>query len=256
MFERLLKRAKELSAEGEKHYSQLHNIAEVGLQLPKTVDYVRERLLDMGYEPEELGGGIVAFAGQGERCILLRADMDALSFGGDEGSETKNIHACGHDMHTAMLLLAAELFREFEKEMPVRVALCFQPGEETLKGAKAMIDAGLIEKTNPDFAVMLHVLTDTEFETGTVIIPPFGVGASGADFFKVTVVGKGCHGSMPYNGRDPIIAIAYMLSALSSLVSREVKGPKEFVEVFDHLLQKQQEPKQFFDLTLVEQQTN
>lgn len=224
MFERLLKRAKELYYEGEKDYSQLHNIAEVGLHLPKTVGYVRERLLEMGYEPEDVGGGLIATIGQGEKCILLRADMDALAFGGEEGSEMKNIHACGHDMHTAMLLLAARLFREFEKDLSLRVALCFQPGEETLNGAKAMIDAGLLERTKPEFAVMLHVLINTDFETGTVVIPPAGIGASGADFFKVTVTGKGCHGSMPYMGRDPIIAIVHMITALSSLTAREIKG--------------------------------
>ncbi|MBR6675714.1 MAG: amidohydrolase [Clostridia bacterium] len=227
MYNDLLESAKrELTLQREQ-YRYLHSRPEVGLSLSGTVEFVSEKLREAGLETvEQLCGGVVATVGEGEESILLRADMDALDIREETDLEfaSKNgaMHACGHDMHTAMLLSAARLLKEREGELSGRVVLCFQPGEETLSGAKKMLEAGLIEKTGATKAVMLHALTATDFPAGTVIIPPSGVGAAGADFFRIDVLGKGCHGSTPYLGKDPILALAAMISALSSLTSREV----------------------------------
>lgn len=226
MYKKILARARELEDEMSKEYRHLHKIAEQGLDLPKTVAYCRERLLACGYTPVDCGGGLVATIGEGEGGILLRADMDALPIREESGlffaADNGNMHACGHDMHTVMLLYAARLLREFKGELKVKAKLCFQPGEELLKGAERMINAGLLSDPEPQCAVMLHVLTATEHRTGTIVIPPEGIGASGADFFRVTVRGKGCHGSQPHLGRDPIHCASHMVIALSSLVAREL----------------------------------
>lgn len=224
----VLKKAFDLKDELEKDYRQLHKFAETGLELPRTIEYCKKRLSDMGYSTAQTAGGLVTCVGQGDTCMLLRADMDALPIREESGveysSENGNMHACGHDMHTAMLLAAARLLKESERELSLSVKLCFQPGEETLSGAKRMINAGLLEEPRVDCAVMLHVLTGCEFETGTVVIPSAGVGASGTDFFSVEIKGEGCHGSTPYMGKDPVSAAVAILQSLSSLVSREVKG--------------------------------
>ena len=208
-------------------YRQLHKFPEMGLELPKAVCFAKEKLSEIGIEHEDCGGGIIAFIGKGDRTVLLRADMDGLDVkeetGLDFASENGNMHACGHDMHTAMLLGAARLLKARENILTGRVALCFQPGEEILEGAKRMLSDGLAERTGAFAGVMLHVMTATQFPVGTVVIPPAGVGASGADFFRVDVIGKGCHGSTPYLGHDPITATAHVLTALSSLTSRELK---------------------------------
>ncbi len=224
MYREFLEKAMQMRAESKEDYMHLHKNAEQGLHLPKTISYVKERLISMGYAPYVVGEGVVAEVGGGQRCILLRADMDALPIAEESGLEysstSENMHACGHDMHTAMLLCAAKLLKGRERELNAKIKLCFQPGEETLEGAKVMINAGLL--VGVDHAAMIHVLAGTEYPTGTVIIPPAGIGASGADFFCVRIKGKGCHGSTPYLGCDPIVAASATITALSSLISREV----------------------------------
>ncbi|MBQ4066444.1 MAG: amidohydrolase [Clostridia bacterium] len=196
--------------------------------MPKTVELCRERLAAMGIEARELAGGLVAEIGSGKECILLRADMDALPIREETGleyaSESGNMHACGHDMHTAMLLGASQLIKEREQELNVKVRLCFQPGEEILEGARRMISAGLLSEPKPFAAMMLHVLTGTDYKTGTIIIPSEGIGASGADFFRVTIKGEGCHGSAPHLGKDPIICAASIITAVSNITARELPG--------------------------------
>lgn len=224
----VLNKACALKEEIKNDYRQLHKMAEAGLELPNTLEYCKEKLCNMGYSPKQIAGGLLSTVGEGEECILLRADMDALPISEESGLEYSakngNMHACGHDMHTAMLLGAARLLKESERELSRCVKLCFQPGEETLSGAKRMINAGLLESPRVDSAVMLHVLTGCDFKTGTVVIPSAGVGASGTDFFKVEIKGEGCHGSTPYLGRDPLASAVSALQTLSGLVSREVKG--------------------------------
>ena len=145
----------------------IHRAPEVGAELPQTVRFVEQRLREMGYAPRELGGGVVAeITGRDTgRCVLLRADMDALRVKEKTDlafrSENGNMHACGHDMHAAMLLGAAELLRAHRSELNGTVKLVFQPDEEGFTGAKAMLKAGVLDAPRPGAALALHVTSGT-----------------------------------------------------------------------------------------------
>ena len=145
----------------------LHAAPEVGTDLPNTVACVKKRLLEMGYQPRELAGGVVAEITGTEtgRCLLLRADMDALRVteqtGLDFASANGCMHACGHDMHAAMLLGAAKLLREYQGELNGTVKLVFQPDEEGFTGAKAMLSAGVLKDPAPQAGFALHVNSGT-----------------------------------------------------------------------------------------------
>ncbi len=215
-----------------RHY--LHSHAETGFSLPNTTVYVKERLTRMGYTPKDCGrAGIIATVGRPEsgKCILLRADMDALPIREEAdlsfACENGNMHACGHDMHTTMLLGAAKLLKQCEAQLPGTVKLMFQPAEEILSGAKDMMDSGVLDSPRVDAAFMLHVMTAVPFPAGTVIAAAPGVSAPAADYFSIHVQGKGCHGSTPEVGADPVTAAAHIITALQSIHARELSLAEE-----------------------------
>ena len=203
----------------------LHAAPEVGTDLPNTVACVKKRLLEMGYQPRELAGGVVAEITGTEtgRCLLLRADMDALRVteqtGLDFASANGCMHACGHDMHAAMLLGAAKLLREYQGELNGTVKLVFQPDEEGFTGAKAMLKAGVLRDPAPQAGFALHVNSGTP--SGLVLCGE-GTFMSGCTLFRVTVHGTGCHGAMPETGVDPINIAAHIYLALQELIAREI----------------------------------
>lgn len=208
---------------------QLHSHPETGFDLNRTLAFVKKELTDMGYEPQQCGkAGIVALAGGKKEgnVFLLRSDMDALPVREEAdvefASQNGNMHACGHDMHTAMLLGAARLLKKHEDEIPGIVKLMFQPAEESFQGSKDMIQAGLLENPHVDAAMMIHVMAGMPLEAGTVIVSPPGVSAPAADYFEIKVRGKGCHGSMPNTGVDPVTAAAHILIALQEIHAREL----------------------------------
>ncbi len=207
----------------------LHKNAEIGFELKNTVAFVKEKLSEMGIKCSDCGrSGVVALVGKKSdgRVILLRADMDALPIreesGEDFTSTGGSMHACGHDMHTAMLLGAAKILKSHEDELRGRVKLMFQPAEELLEGAKNMIESGVLENPRPDAAMMLHVMTDVPLEAGMAIVSSGGVSAPAADYFNIAVSGKGCHGSMPNAGVDPITAAAHIVTGLHNIKSMEI----------------------------------
>lgn len=220
----LLEAAAALLPELTAHRRQLHKNPEVGAQLPETVAYVQAQLTAMGYTPTLCGGGVVAtVTGEAtERCVLLRADMDALEirektdlpFRADNG----NMHACGHDMHTAMLLGAAKLLQDLRPKLKGTVKLVFQPDEEGLTGAKAMLSAGVLENPKPQAGMALHVISGVP--SGMVLLGS-GSFMAGCTRFRVTVTGKGCHGAMPETGVDPIAIGVQLHQGLQSLCTRE-----------------------------------
>ncbi len=225
----LLQAAREKKEQLVSWRRQLHAHAETGFDLPETLAFVERELRAMGIEPKRCGkAGITAELGNPEstQVFLLRADMDALPIREQTGlpfaSENGNMHACGHDMHTAMLLGAAKLLKEREQELPGRVRLLFQPAEELLSGAKDMIENGVLEQPAVTGAMMLHVMTGVPFPAGTVIVSAPGVSAPGADYFTIEVSGKGCHGSSPNLGIDPINAAAHIVLALQEIQTREL----------------------------------
>lgn len=225
----ILEEAKELRETIVRHRRTIHQNAEVHLDLPKTSGYVEEQLLGMGYAPQRLGSsGLVAVAGgkQPGKTFLLRADMDALPINEENDlpfkSQTGNMHACGHDLHTAMLLGAAQILKNHEAELPGSVKFMFQPAEETMSGAKMMVEADLLENPKVDAALMIHVASGAPIPTGSVICSPAGVSAAACDWFTVNVQGKGCHGATPNIGVDPLNVLSHIHIALQAINAREV----------------------------------
>lgn len=228
--EQLLQEAKEQEAKLTECRRYLHSQPETGFDLAGTVAFVKEQLTAMGYAPQDCGkAGVVVLAGGKKpgKVFLIRGDMDALPIREEAdvefASDNGKMHACGHDMHTAMMLGAAKLLKEHEDEIEGTVKLMFQPAEEIFEGAQDMIEAGVLQSPDVDAAMMLHVIAGTPFPPGTVLIPSAGeVSASGADFFEIKVQGKGCHGSMPNNGVDPITVAAHIVIALQEIHAREL----------------------------------
>lgn len=220
----------------------LHEHAEVGFHLPATFKLVTSWLEAIGLTPTPCGtSGITAVipgASPG-KTILLRADMDALPIQENTGlpyaCTTGAMHACGHDLHTAMLLGAAKLLNERRTHFPGNVKLMFQPAEERLEGAAHMIEAGVLESPTVAASVMPHVLAGVPFPTGTVLVSAPGVGAPSADFFRIVLRGKGCHGSSPHAGIDPLLPAAHLLSALPSVTARELSPSENAVLTVGHL---------------------
>ncbi|MGN0481302.1 MAG: M20 family metallopeptidase [Lachnospiraceae bacterium] len=211
------------------HRRFLHSHAETGFDLDETLAYVKSQLEAMGYEPKLCGkAGLVAVAGgkKGGKVFLLRADMDALPITEEADVEFRckngRMHSCGHDMHTAMLLGAAQLLKDHENEIEGTVKLMFQPAEEIFQGSVDMIEAGLLKNPDVDAGLMIHVMAGMPFTAGTVIVSAPGVSAPAADYFEIKVKGKGCHGSMPNKGIDPLNAAAHILIALEEINAREL----------------------------------
>ena len=205
----------------------LHTHAETGFELHDTFDYVWNALTDMGLVPRKCGKcGVIADIGQGEKGVLLRADMDALPVREEAGvdfvSTNGSMHACGHDLHTAMLLEAARLLKAREEQLGGWVRLMFQPAEEPLLGAADMLADGLLEGMQPCAAFMIHVLTNLDLPAGTVIVSAPGVSAPAAGMFEIRIQGKGCHGAMPHTGVDPVTIAAHTVLNLQQIQTREL----------------------------------
>lgn len=207
----------------------IHSHPEMGYQEEQTSTLVQARLRDLGI-PFRSGlakTGVVAEikGGLGEGpCVLLRADMDALPIEEQSGvpfsSEVPGVmHACGHDAHTAMLLGAAELILDRKSTFAGTVKLMFQPAEEGGGGAARMIEDGVLEGPNVDAAFMLHVWPD--LDVGSVACGP-GPQLAGANSFTITVEGRGGHGARPHETIDPVVVGAHIVTAMQTLVSREV----------------------------------
>lgn len=227
--EEMIREAADMKAELTEKRKYLHAHAETGFALQNTLTYVKSELEKMGYTPKPCGrAGLVALAGGQTpgRVFLLRADMDALPIREqsdvDFASDNGCMHACGHDMHTAMLLGAAKLLKRHEGEIRGTVKLMFQPAEEIFEGSADMIRAGVLENPHVGGALMIHVMAGMSFDAGTVVVSDPGVSAPAADYFEIRVRGRGCHGSMPNMGVDPLTAAAHILIALQEIHSREL----------------------------------
>ena len=233
--EQIMQEAAALQEEIKAHRLWLHTHAETGFDLTETKPYVKSTLTEMGYTVQECGkAGLVTTVGKpGGKVILLRADMDALPIAeeADVDFACKNgrMHACGHDMHTAMLLGAAKILKAHESELGGMVKLMFQPAEEIFEGSKDMIASGVLENPRPDAALMIHVAAGMPLPAGTVVVSAPGVSAPAADYFTIRVHGKGCHGSAPQNGIDPLTAAAHILIALQEIHARELSASDEAV---------------------------
>ena len=225
----LLQEAEQIRDHVLRERRALHQMPGTGFDIGDTLAYVRQELTEMELQPTDCGrAGLTALVGgkRPGRVFLLRADMDALPIQEeadvDFASQNGRMHACGHDLHTAMLLGAARLLKAHEDEIDGTVKLMFQPAEEIFEGSHDMIEAGLLEHPKVDAALMIHVMAGMPFPAGTVVVSAPGVSAPAADYFEIKVQGKGCHGSMPNTGVDPLNAAAHILIALQELHAREL----------------------------------
>ena len=230
----LLEEAQAIEQEIIEIRRSLHQNPEVGFDLTFTHDFVKQELEKLGLNPANCGrAGLIATVGSGARTFLLRADMDGLPVKEeadvDFAAQNGNMHACGHDMHAAMLLGAAKLLKAHENELGGVVKLDFQPAEELFEGAKDMIASGLLENPKVDGALMIHVSAAMPMPAGTVIVCESGVSAPAADCFEIKVQGKGCHGSMPDQGIDPVMISAHIITALGEIHARELNLSDEAV---------------------------
>ena len=171
-------------------------------------------------------GAAPGAGGQGEaggRTILLRADMDALPMQELNDSPYKSkidgvMHACGHDVHTAMLLGAAKILSDMREELRGNVKLCFQPAEEAASGgAQVMVEEGILENPKVDFALALHV--EPQFKIGSCGLTAGAITAF-PDFFRFTFQGRGGHGSLPHLAADPIAPAVEAYQMLKDLKSK------------------------------------
>ena len=211
----------------------LHSNPEVGEALPQTKAYVMEKLREFGYEPEEIcESGIVATikGNKPGKTFLLRADMDALPMQEltdfDFKSNNGCMHACGHDMHTAMLLGAAKLLKQNQDQIEGTVKLIFQPDEEGFTGAKKMIEAGVLKNPDVDAAMAMHVHSGTP---SNMVLCGLGTSIAGCNKFRIVVKGTGTHGAMPELGVDPINIAAHIYLSLQEIIAREISAMKSAV---------------------------
>jgi amidohydrolase len=207
----------------------LHAHPEIGFEEVRTSGIVADKLAQWGIEVHRgLGGtgvvGVLRGKGNGNKRIGLRADMDALPM--EENTNLKwrstipgRFHGCGHDGHTTMLLGTARYLAE-TRNFDGTVHFIFQPAEEGLGGARAMIKDGLFEKFPCDEIYGLH--NAPNLNHGELAVYP-GPAMAGADFFDITITGYGAHGAMPERSKDPVVIAMTLGQALQSIVSRNVE---------------------------------
>lgn len=230
--------AKELQEQLVEWRRALHQIPERGIELPQTMAFIREKLdaMQVSYQYYEDISCIVATIGCGEKCFLLRSDVDALPVTEEADVAFKSIngcmHACGHDLHGTILLGAAKLLKDKEKELNGTVKLLFQSGEEPLLGAKAVIDKGIMENPKVGAGLAMHV--NATIPLGTVSTGKEAMSA--IDGFQITLTGKSGHGSMPEACVDPINAAVQVYLAFQSLIARETSGSEEAVLTIGQLV--------------------
>lgn len=220
----------------------IHEHPELGNREVRTAKLVADHLRSLGIDVQTgvAHTGVVGLlrGGRPGPVVLLRADMDALPvterakvpFASKvrttfAGVETGVMHACGHDAHVAILMAVAQVLAGMKEQLPGTVKFVFQPAEEGPPegeegGAQLMVKQGVLESPKVDAAFALHV--DAQTEVNTIGYTPRGTFAS-ADDFRILVKGKQTHGGYPWNGVDPIVVSAHIVTALQSIVSRQMK---------------------------------
>lgn len=205
---------------------ELHKIPELDFELPKTIAHITSLLDKMGFKYKTgvgKSGVVVDIDGNDKNVtIALRADMDALPILECNTSEYSStisgqMHACGHDAHTAILLGVAKILSENKTNLPCNIRLLFQPAEETTGGALPMINDGCLEGVDAIFG--LHV--DPIIECGTVGVKYGAYCASSTDV-RIEIEGISCHGAYPSQGIDAIVAACGVITNIQSIISRNV----------------------------------
>ena len=231
---KFINKAKTFSGYTQKLRRDFHIHPELGFEEVRTAGIIAKELrtLDLEVTTGVAKTGVVALLEGGKLgpVLLLRFDMDALPIQEETGTEyasqtPKKMHACGHDGHVAVGLTVAKILNEMREDIAGSIKFIFQPAEEGVRnengmgGAEQMIADGVLENPKVDYALSLHLWNGKPLGW-------LGIGAgpmmAGAEYFKVTVYGKGGHGAMPQTTIDPILAISEIVSALQSVVARNV----------------------------------
>lgn len=206
----------------------LHRIPEPGLQENETTDFIIKYLTKLGLKIERgvSGTGTIAYlkGTEGNKTVAYRADIDALSVDEQTGIEycsTKHgfMHACGHDGHTAILLGFARYAAEHQENIKNNLLFIFQPAEEGPGGAEPIVNAGILEKYKVDNIFGLHIYP--EIEESKVACRAGAMMAQTGEF-DINIKGRSAHGAMPHKGSDALLAAAATVTALNTVVSRNV----------------------------------
>ncbi len=240
----------------EKHFHlidtrrALHQSSEIGFELPGTRKIIEDYLDRAGVEHRRIGrGSVVARIGEGKCGILLRADMDALPMQEESGeryaSQNGNMHACGHDMHTAMLLGAVSALSEKKQNTTCEIRFLFQASEENLMGGYDSISSGVLEeweniRTENDGkckqlleskeglfikrAFSLHCMSGVPLKTGEIIVGDGGIVAPASSYFTLHIYGTSAHGGAPHMGRDALLALVAIYNAYGSMAQNTVSA--------------------------------
>lgn len=223
-----LQEAHQLLSHARQVRRDLHRHPELGFQETRTSTMIADELRRLGLDVSVgiAETGVVAML-VGKRIgptVLLRADIDALPIseatGADYASTRPGVmHACGHDGHTAILLAVARLLHDKRAQLTGKVKFVFQPAEELMQGAARMVAEGVLAHPRPDHCLALHL--DNSREVGWLGITP-GPMMAGADSFRIQITGVGGHGAIPQLTKDPIVAAGQLVTAMQSIVSRNI----------------------------------
>ncbi len=212
---------------------ELHQIPELNFDLPKTVALVERELaaMDIPYTEQYGKGSVVGVINpNGKYTVALRADMDALPIYEDNdlpycSQHRGNMHACGHDTHTAMLLAAAKALKAMEESLPCRVKLLFQPSEEgRVSGALMMIQNGVLDDV--DIVVGQHVDGALDIGTAGVCIGP---AMASSHNYKLEFYGRTAHATLPHTGADALAAAITSYQAMHTMLNREIDPFAQYV---------------------------
>ena len=215
-------------------YRHFHRHPELSLAEHATAERIEAELTGLGLDVQRVGGtGVVTVLENGAGpTVLARADIDALPVTEDTGLEYAStvegvMHACGHDLHLVALLGAVRLLTGHRDAWSGTYIAVFQPAEENATGAQAMLDDGLVgQMPRPDVAFAQHVMSTEAGTIGTTEGPVLSAG----DSLRITVFGRGAHGSMPHQSVDPVVLAASIVLRLQTIVSRETQ-PGQFAVV-------------------------
>jgi amidohydrolase len=220
--------AQRLLSDARQMRRDLHRHPELGFQETRTSAIIAAELARLGLDVSAgiAETGVVAILG-GTRpgpTVLLRADIDALPISEQTGADYASLdpgvmHACGHDGHTAILLAVARLLHNQSSQLAGKVKFVFQPAEELMQGAARMVAEGVLGNPRPDYCLALHL--DNSRGVGWLGISP-GPIMAGADAFRIHIAGVGGHGAIPQLTRDPIVAAGQLVTALQSIVARNI----------------------------------
>jgi len=223
-----IQQAKSLKNDTIARRRDLHRHPELGFEEKRTAKIVAAAMneLELQVRTEVAQTGVIALL-EGSRSgpvVLMRFDMDALPI--QEANDVPYastipgvMHACGHDGHTAVGITIARMLAERRDQLAGKVKFVFQPAEEGLGGAEGMVREGVLADPEPDYALAFHLWNERPVDW--IGLTP-GPVMAGAELFEVTITGKGGHGAIPHEAVDPVLTAAQLVTALQSIVSRNV----------------------------------